>query len=112
MTLALLWSNFVTYSLQIGLLVGVAALVPAALRLRAPRARLAYWHILLAACLVLPAVRPWRQQIIVDDVAVTSRVIAVGPETAPPSHTYSATEIAIAILMGGAAFRIAWLAVG
>jgi len=49
MSLALIWSNFVAYSLQIGLLVGVAALAPAALRLGSPRAKLAYWHLLLVA---------------------------------------------------------------
>ena len=34
------------------LLVGLAAFVPAALRLRLPGARLVYWHVLLAACLL------------------------------------------------------------
>ncbi len=64
MNLQLIWDNLVAYSMQIGLLVGLAAFVPAALRLRLPAVRLAYWQILLAACLVLPAVRPWKQAVL------------------------------------------------
>ena len=41
MSSGLLWSNLIAYSLQIGLLVGVAAVAPAVLRLRSPRAKLA-----------------------------------------------------------------------
>ena len=45
MSVNLMWANLVAYSLQIGLLVGLAAFVPAALRLRLPGARLVYWHV-------------------------------------------------------------------
>src|SRR5215831_12025636 len=112
MSVGLLWSNLVAYSLQIGLLVGVAAIAPAALRLRSPRARLAYWHLLLVACLLLPAIRPWRRQVLVDNVTVTTRVIALGPSDAPASRSYSAAEIALGVILAGAAARLAWLAVG
>ena len=44
-----------TYSMQVGLLVGLAAFIPNLLRLRLPSARLAFWQILLVACLLLPA---------------------------------------------------------
>ena len=54
MTSRLLWDNFVTYSMQVGLLIGLAAFIPTAIRLRMPRARLAFWQILLATCLLLP----------------------------------------------------------
>ena len=64
MNYPLIWDNLVAYSMQIGLLVGLAAFVPAALRLRLPGGRLAYWHMLLGACLVLPALRPWKQAVI------------------------------------------------
>ena len=58
MTAQFVWDNVVAYSLQIGLLVALAAFVPALLRLRLPGARLAYWHILLAVCLLLPVFSP------------------------------------------------------
>ena len=63
MSTGLVWSNVIAYSMQVGVLVALAAFVPAALGLRIPRARLAYLHILLAACLLLPLVRPWRQEV-------------------------------------------------
>jgi TonB family protein len=112
MSLGLIWSNLVAYSLQIGLLVGVAALAPAALRLRSPRARLAYWHLLLVACLLLPAIRPWRRQVLVENVTFTSRVIALAPSDSPAPRSYSPAEIALAVILAGAAARLAWLATG
>jgi TonB family protein len=112
MSAGLVWSNLVAYSLQIGLLVGVAALAPAALRLRSPRARLAYWHLLLVACLLLPVIRPWRRQVLVENVTFTSRVIAFAPSDAPASPSYSTAEIALAVILGGVAARLAWLATG
>src|ERR1700733_12604670 len=59
-----IWPNVIAYALQIGLLVGLGALAPTLLRLRTPRARLLYWQALLVACLVLPWVQPWRQEVI------------------------------------------------
>ena len=76
---SLIWDNLVTYSLQIGLLVGLAAFVPALLRLRLPGAKLAYWHMLLAACLVLPLVRPWQQEVGSGRCPGHQRVSAVQP---------------------------------
>src|SRR5215467_2128477 len=49
--------NLVAYSMQIGLLVGLAAFVPALLRLRLRGAKLFYWHILLRACMLRREVR-------------------------------------------------------
>jgi TonB family protein len=112
MSATLIWSNFVAYSLQIGLLVGVAAVAPAALRLRSAKAKLAYWHLLLAACLLLPAIRPWQRRMVAETVTVTSRVIATGPSDAPVSRRYSPTEIALAVVVVGAMARLGWLAAG
>ncbi len=82
MNLQLIWDNLVAYSLQIGLLVGLAAFVPAALRLRLPAVRLAYWQILLAACLLLPAVRPWKQVVLTLTTYVPTQIAA--PVTRQP----------------------------
>src|ERR1019366_9118176 len=60
----LLLNNLALYCLQIGLLVGLAGFVPALLRLRLPGAKLAYWHFLLAACLLLPVVPPGEQDVV------------------------------------------------
>ncbi|MGO9256806.1 MAG: TonB family protein [Bryobacteraceae bacterium] len=111
MNYQLMWNNLVLYSLQIGLLVGVAALVPAALRLRVPRARLAYWHILLAACLLLPQVRPWRREVVAADVQISTHILSEQPGTpAPRSLPWS--QIALLLLAAGMAGRLAWLGTG
>ncbi len=112
MSAKLIWDNLITYSLQIGLLVGLAAFVPAVLRLRMPRARLLYWQILLAACLVLPKVRPWRQAVVTDLVDVTTTVVAVAPANSAHSGSIPITVVALWILAGGAVIRLGWLAAG
>ena len=91
MNLQLIWDNLVAYSMQIGLLVGLAAFVPTVLRLRLPARRLAYWHILLAACLLLPVVRPWKQAVITLSVFVPAPITAHAPSPAgggPRSSSY------------------------
>ncbi len=112
MSAKLIWDNLITYSLQIGLLVGVAAFVPTLLRLRVPRAKLIYLQILLAACLILPKVRPWRQAVITDLVDVTTTVVMVAPEKSAPSRSIPATDVALAVVVLGATIRLGWLAVG
>ena len=112
MNLQLVWDNLVAYSMQIGLLVGLAAFIPAALRLRLPASRLAYWHVLLAACLLLPAVRPWKQAVLTLTAYVPAAITApVLPQPAPaPSLTPS--EIALILLAAGMVARLGWLATG
>ena len=102
-----------TYSFQIGLLVGLAGFVPSLLRLRWPGARLIYWQILLAACLLVPLVRPWRQEMIAAVGISVSTTIAVavpaGPGTRP---TVPRSEVALLLLAAGALVRLGWLGVG
>jgi TonB family protein len=110
----LLLNNVALYCLQIGLLVGLAGFVPAVFRLRAPGARLAYWHILLAACLLLPVVRPWKQIVVdISGGAPAPAVIAAAPAAPTPEPVrIPEAEILLALLAAGAAARLAWLSVG
>jgi TonB family protein len=112
MNTTLIWDNLVAYSLQIGLLVGLAAFVPAVLRLRLPGARLVYWHVLLAACLLLPLVRPWKQEVITTSVQVTAPVAMAVPVTPAPRRGIPRSEIALVLLAAGAVARLGWLGVG
>jgi TonB family protein len=112
MTSGLILQNVVAYSLQIGMLVGLAAFVPALLRLRQPGAKLVYWQILLAACVLLP-LQPWRQIVLTGTVDVTTVIATV--RTAPhpaPAVFMPVSEIALLVLLAGVAIRLAWLAVG
>jgi TonB family protein len=108
----LVFDNLVAYSLQIGMLVGLAAVIPTVLRLRQPGAKLVYWQILLAACLLLP-LQPWKQAISAGTVEVTTTITAVQPAHRSPSPlAIPRGEMALLVVLAGAAIRLGWLAVG
>ena len=111
MSVNLIWNNLVAYSLQIGLLVGLAAFVPAALRLRLPGARLAYWQFLLLACLLLPLVRPWKQEP-AGTVQVSTSAVVVVLHQPVPRRGLPPSEVALLLLAAGALARLGWLAAG
>jgi TonB family protein len=111
MSAALVWSNAVAYTLQIGLVVGLGALVSLALRLRSPRLRLLYWQTLLLACLALPWVRSWRREV-VDGAAQVSVAITTMTTQAPSHRTIPLVEIALLLLAAGVTIRLALLCVG
>ncbi|MDR3698542.1 MAG: M56 family metallopeptidase [Candidatus Sulfopaludibacter sp.] len=111
MNLSLAWDNVVTYSLQVGLLVGLTAFIPALLRLRQPQAKLWFWYLLLVTCLALPALRPWKQEIVTASVQVPPPSLPTAP-LPPVKHTMPRSQMALLVLAAGAAFRLAWLAAG
>jgi len=112
MSWQLVWDNFVTYNMQVGLLIGLAALIPAALRLRMPHARLTFWHVLLAACLLLPLLAPRKQQVIVVSTPAADAALPPAPLPGIPKPALPLGEIAFGILAVGIAARLAWLAAG
>ena len=108
----LLWDNVVTYSVQIGLLIGLAAFIPTLLRLRMPRARLVFWHALLAACLLLPFLAPRKRETIVSSTPTINAPFAATPLRVAPKRSIPRSEIAFALLAAGFAARLVWLAAG
>jgi len=112
MSTSLMLNNLVSYSLQIGMLVGLAAFIPALLRLRQPGARLVYWYILLAACLLLPLAQPWKPAMIAGTVEIMTVVTAVRPVTHASRFSIPRGEIALLVLASGMFIRLFWLAVG
>ena len=113
MSTTLVWSNILAYSLQVGLLVAVGAFVPALVRMRAAGARLLYWQLLLAACLLLPWVRPWHREVIAANVSVTTVVTSIAISTPAPARIHiSPSNLLLYLLAAGVVARLAWLAVG
>ena len=115
MDMTQIWNNIVAYSLQIGLVVGVAAALPAILRLKTPHARLLYWQLLLVACLTLPGLRPWHS----DMIVVNRAPVFALPTAMQASPTVTVryvmppfVEIALWLLAAGFAVRLVWLALG
>ena len=118
MDTAQILGNIAAYALQIGLLVGIGAAVPALVGLRngrAPAARLLYWQVLLVACIALPWMRPWQTEVItVSRGALAAATIVAGPAipVATRFSLPSPATIALLILGAGAALRAVWLLFG
>ncbi|HEY4087249.1 MAG TPA: M56 family metallopeptidase [Bryobacteraceae bacterium] len=110
----LIWSDLLAYSLQVGLLVGIGAAIPALFRIRAPRARLLFWQILLAACIALPWVRGWKQEVVASAVHQVLFLANAGTAGGAPlaPRTIPFTAIALWAIGAGIAIRLGNLAVG
>lgn len=115
MNLSLWLDNLAAYSFQIAVLVAAGTLLQYLLRVRMPAILLRYWQVLVIACLLLPALQPWRKI-----VAGPARIVAgqvspiatiVGQHTVPstPFPIYSTVAL---VLAAGIAFRLLWLLVG
>jgi len=112
MSWRLIIDNLMAYSLQIGMLIAVTAAIPTVLRLRQPGAKLVYWQLLLAACLLLP-LQPWKQVVGGGTVQVTTVMTSVQTvHTAPPRYIMPRSEMVLLLILGGVAIRLGWLAVG
>jgi TonB family protein len=112
MSSALIWNNLLTYCLQIGLLVGLAAFVPAMLRFRLPGARLIYLQVLVAVCLLLPLVQPWRHVVADANLEVSTTVIVVERLAPGSGPSLPWRQLGLGLLAAGVLIRLGWLAVG
>jgi len=114
MNAELIWSDVLAWSLQVGLLVGIGAAIPALFRIRAPRARLLFWQILLVACIALPWVRGWKQEVVAGAVHQVRFLAEAGSSPGAPiaPRTIPFTAIALWALGAGIAIRLGNLAIG
>jgi protein TonB len=111
MSTPLLFNNLLAYSLQVGFLVALSAVGLAAVRVKAPRARLLYWHLVLAASLLLPLVQPWRHAVAGGSAQiVTTAVMAVARSA--PRRVVSWNEIALLLIAAGILLHLGKLALG
>lgn len=107
------WNNFLTYSLQVGLLVGIAGCVPALARLRSPHARLWFFQTLLAVCVLLPALRPWKVETIAIVAPARESLTLSAPAQPIPAHlSWDFPEAALAAVGIGFVVRLAMLGLG
>ncbi|HMD97233.1 MAG TPA: M56 family metallopeptidase [Terriglobia bacterium] len=117
-TMSPLWfNNLLAASAQIALLVVVAALLPGAFRLRQPRVLLGYWTALLAACLLLPLLEPWRtvpQPPAGAAVTFRTGTIRVLTAAAPPAKhwTFPIYQVVALALLAGIVVRLIGLGIG
>ena len=109
-----LWfANFLSYCLQVIVLVAVGTALPSLFRLRAPRVLLAYWQGLLVICLALPLLEPWRPPAVDSSIAEGTVSISFQAVQAGTSDLHAWLYPLIAgVLLAGMLVRLAWLALG
>ena len=104
-----LWiHNIAGYSLQVAVLVAVGSLLPILLRFRRPRIMLAYWQVLLATCLLLPAIQTWQ----VPPAGQVAQAGGAESEFVLTGVGYEIDFFLLAALGVGVMIRLSWLAIG
>jgi len=110
----ILHDNLVPWFAQVVVIATLGAVLPMLFRIRHPRTHLAYSHLVLAACAVLPLIQPWQHATVTSHtgllfasarsgtaaVSAAGRIFAVG-ET-----------IALWVLAAGFVLRLGWLGIG
>ena len=118
--------NLFAWACQVALISAVAALLVRVLRIEAPSIRYACWRIVLAVCLALPILQPWRITPPSLEAGDTLGVLATGQAGAvsgSPSVPHASTAVPAAppvswpalagvALVAGAVLRLAWLGAG
>ena len=100
-----LWlENVVAYSWQVLLVVAVGGALPFVFRLPHPRARFHCWQVLLAACVLLPAIQDWRPapvEIPTVSMEPAEDAFPAGVKFVVP-NTVSFAQVAVGLLAAGA----------
>lgn len=117
MTAELALRNIGVYCAQIAILIAVAAMLPGLFRLKAPRAQLTYWYVVLVMCVALPFVQPWQQPPLIDSGGVTFTTVGYVVKQAqsndqPFRWGLGWAGTALALLAIGAVIRAGMLGLG
>jgi TonB family protein len=101
--------NLAALSVQIAAVAAAGGLAAALLRVRRPRAMLAYWQALLWAAVLLPLLQPWRAPGGGEEVPAMT---FAGPASAPATRRWPWPEAVAAGLLAGVVVRALALAGG
>ena len=93
------YSNLASWVAQVFVIASLGALLPQVFRIRHPRTQLAYGHLVLAVCLVLPLIQPW--QPLMPSLP--------GAQSAPFGVAFTLERIALWMLVAGLVVRLGWL---
>jgi TonB family protein len=103
--------DLAAYSLQVASIVIAGSLIVLLLRLHIPKIRLVFWQALLAACLLLPMIQPWRSQWMSGGpLSTISQIKLTGG--ASPLVSWPVASLVLAVMCGGILFRLLWTALG
>jgi TonB family protein len=123
MTLPMWLQNLMFYSVQVAALIGAGTVLIRIFRLKSPAVLLAFWQILLAACLLLPALQPWKPLRLAAPAPLPAAAADIPLPAFPESGSILGNPAtarvvfpiyqAIAwILVCGVGLRLLWLALG
>jgi TonB family protein len=107
--------NLQSWVIQVFVIASIGVALPLIFRIRHPRSQLVYCHLVIVACLVLPAVQPWQHSIIQVTTGYSTAPAAAA--TAPgqigsPAREVSRRQIVVWTIMLGAFVRLCWTAFG
>lgn len=120
MNLPLWFSNLLSWSAQVALLVLAAGLLPRLFQILHPRVLLIYWRALLAVSLLLPVVQPRHRAASISVLALPPDVPGAHlppPSTPPAAHwqfpnIQYVAQVLGAVILAGIAVRVAILLLG
>ncbi len=114
MNFTLLLDNLFSWSSQVFVLALFGAMLPRLLRLRHPASQLAFNHLVLITCLLLPLVQPWHTKSVMfrDSRSALPFTRQLPLVSVPTSQEWNWQEIIAAILLAGFAIRCSTIAVG
>src|SRR5580693_2364453 len=76
-------TNLISWMWQVFVIATLGWLLPSLFRIRHPRTQLAYYHAVLALCLILPLAEPWRHPVIhsaeLDAAEGSTAMTSTGP---------------------------------
>lgn len=107
-------ANLFSYSVQVAIIVSVAAILLALLRPRMPGTQLTFLRLLLAACLALPLLQPWRSPSETLQPPTRGPVVTFERSGAPVpgSEPFDWSRPLGFVLCAGIAARTGWLLLG
>ncbi len=118
MTAGLSLANLLAWMLQVLVFASLAALLPLIFRIRHPRTHLAYCHLALIVCVLLPLLQRWSHPVIVTGrqtppafqppPAAIAAIVGRPPARAPIPWD----RIVLWILAAGAGARLCWMLAG
>jgi TonB family protein len=120
MTPALWLSNIGAFALQLAAIIGAGLVLSQAVQVGRPRAALAYWRLVLLACLLLPLAQPWTAAAprpgpatAVSTPTARDGTPSAGQDGIETAHTrWNATGLVLVALGTGVAARGLWLVIG
>ena len=115
-----LWLRDLTaFTIQLAVIIGAGAALWRLCRIHQPTASLAFWRLLLLACLILPALQPWRTPLKSSSAATTNLLAAPGGPLLTASaigadqpHAPRLDTTVLVVLAAGVLLRGLWLALG